>query len=171
MSTINTLDEFGKRVVKQSRQNLTKKKKNASKELYNSLSYNIAENNGTFVLSFSMADYGEFVDKGVRGIGGTKADGSKYVLKKVTNNNFKYKKGIQNKPSRKHFDKWIVKRGIAPRNSSGQFTTRIGLAIAISYHVWHTGLETTNFFTTPLEQNFNKLSDDLLNSFANDIIL
>ena len=168
MSTINTLEEFGKRVVKQSRQNLTKKKKNASKELYDSLSYNIAENNGTFVLSFSMADYGEFVDKGVKGIGGTKTDGSKYVLKKVTNNNFKYKSKM---PPTKAFDQWVIKRGLAGRNKKGQFVSRESLKFAIAKSVYHTGLETTNFFTTPLEQNFNKLSDDLLNSFANDIIL
>ncbi len=108
MSTINTLEEFGKRVVKQSRQNLTKKKKNASKELYDSLSYNIAESNGTFVLSFSMADYGEFVDRGVKGVGGTKADGSKWNLKKVTNNDFKYKGKM---PPAKAFDQWVIKRG------------------------------------------------------------
>jgi len=83
MSTINTLDEFGKRVVKQSRQNLTKKKKNASKELYDSLSYNIAENNGTFVLSFSMADYGGLVGKGVWGVGGGKGGGVEGVVARV----------------------------------------------------------------------------------------
>ena len=168
MSTINTLEEFGKRVVKQSRQNLTKKKKNASKELYDSLSYNISENNGTFVLSFSMADYGEFVDRGVRGVGGTKADGSKWNLKKVTNNDFKYKSKM---PPTKAFDQWVIKRGLAGRNKKGQFVSRESLKFAIAKSVYHTGLETTNFFTTPLEQNFNKLSDDLLNSFANDIIL
>ena len=74
-------------------------------------------------------------------------------------------------PPTKAFDQWVIKRGLAGRNKKGQFVSRESLKFAIAKSVYHTGLETTNFFTTPLEQNFNKLSDDLLNSFANDIIL
>ena len=61
------LNKFAKYVVQQSRSNLTKGKKNASKELYNSLGYDISQSSGTTSMSFNMADYGKFQDKGVSG--------------------------------------------------------------------------------------------------------
>ena len=162
---INTLEAFGKKVVKEARYNLTKKKKNASKELYNSVKYNISNKNGSVVLSFEMADYGQFVDKGVKGAGGVRKSTSQFntrnnkgklwKLKKVTNKDFKFGKSGGISP--KHFKKWARSKGLSE--------------FAVAKSVYHTGLETTNFFTRPLEQNFDKLSDEILNSFANDIIL
>ena len=63
MDVKNSLDKFGKSVVKQSRTQLTKKKKNASKALYNSIDYDLKVSKNSFELSFSMEDYGTFVDK------------------------------------------------------------------------------------------------------------
>ena len=61
------LNSFGKFIIKQSRTNLTKAKKNVSKELYNSLRYTINVDKKDFTISFYMADYGTFIDKGVSG--------------------------------------------------------------------------------------------------------
>lgn len=168
MFVIKTLEQFGKKVVKEARTNLTKKKKNSSKELYNSVKYDLEVKDGKTILSFSMADYGQFIDKGVKGVGGTKADGSRWNLKKVTNNDFKYRSKM---PPTKAFDQWVIKKGLAGRNKKGQFVSRESLKFAIAKSVYHTGIETTNFFTKPLDDNFNKLSDELLNSFGNDIVL
>jgi len=159
----DALNKFAKNVVKQSRSNLTRKKKNASKSLYNSLGYDLTVSKNSFSLSFEMEDYGEFIDKGVKGVGGTKADGTKWKTKKVDNNLYKY---TNKKPPTKAFDRWIVRRGIAPRTSTGQFTSRKSTAFAIATSVYHTGLETTNFFTKPLEDNFEKLPDELVEAFA-----
>jgi len=159
MQLINTLEAFGKKVVKESRQNLTKKQKNASKELYNSIKYNIENKNGSTVLSFEMADYGEYIDKGVKGSKDqTRAPKSPY---KYTNK----------MPPTKSLDRWVVKRGLAGRNKKGQFVSRESIKFAIARSIFLKGIETTNFFTRPLEQNFNKLADELLNSFGNDIVL
>lgn len=160
------LDKFGKSVVKQSRTQLTKKKKNASKDLYNSIDYNLKVSKNSFELSFSMEDYGKFIDAGVKGVGGTKADGSQWKKKKVTNNKFKYK---TKRPPASAFNNWIVRKGIAPRNKSGQFTTRKGLQFAIANSVYHTGLETTNFFTRPFEVAFKQLPEDLTEAFGLEI--
>ena len=62
------LTTFAKRVIQQARQNLTKKKKNSTKELYNSLDYDLAVGPNSFSLTFSMEQYGEFQDKGVSGV-------------------------------------------------------------------------------------------------------
>ena len=162
----DTLNLFGKRVIQQSRTNLTKKDKNASKSLYNSLKYDLKVSNNKYEVSFSMEDYGNFIDRGVKGVGGTKADGSKWETKKVTNNDFKYS---NKRPPAKAFDKWVVRRGLASRDKKGRFVDRNSVKFAIANSVYHTGLETTDFFTIPLEQAFNKLPDDLLKNFLDDI--
>jgi len=156
----NSLKAFGEYVVKQSRTNLTKKDKNVSKELYNSIKYDYKVSKNSFELTISMADHGKFIDKGVKG---------SESAQKAPSSPFSYKKGINNKPSSKHFDKWIVKRGFSPRNSKGQFTTRKGIAIAISYKVWREGIKTTNFFTTPFEAAFKRLPDELIEAYGLDV--
>ena len=162
----DALNKFGKSVVKQSRTQLSKKKKNASKSLYDSIAYSLKVSKNSFELSFEMEDYGKFIDKGVKGVGGTRADGTKWEVKKVANNKYKYK---DKRPPASAFNQWVVRRGIAPRNKSGQFTTRKGLMFAIANSVYHTGLETTDFFTRPFEVAFDKLPDELIESFALDV--
>ena len=62
------MDAFGKKVVQQSRSNLTRKKKSSTKTLYNSLGYNLEVfKSGNFSLSFEMEEYGNFQDLGVSG--------------------------------------------------------------------------------------------------------
>jgi hypothetical protein len=166
MSVKKALDKFGKSVIKQSRTQLSKKDKNASKSLYNSLDYNLKVSKNSFEMSFLMEDYGKFIDAGVKGVGGTKADGSQWKKKKVTNSKFKYK---SKRPPAKAFNNWTVRRGIAPRSKGGQFTTRKGLMFAIANSVYHTGLETTNFFTRPFEVAFKQLPEQLVEAFGLEV--
>lgn len=166
MEVQDALDKFGKSVVKQTRTQLTKKKKNASKALWNSIDYNLKVSKNSFELSFEMEDYGKFVDRGVKGVGGTKADGSKWKKKRVTNSDFKYK---NKRPPASAFNNWIVRKGIAPRDKSGKFTTRKGLQFAIAESVYRTGLETTNFFTRPFEVAFKQLPDLLVEAYGLEI--
>jgi len=161
-----SLDKFGKSVVKQSRTQLTKKKKNASKKLYESIDYDLKVSKNSFELSFLMEDYGKFIDRGVHGVGGTKADGSKWKKKKVTGSNFRYK---SKRPPAKAFNGWVIKKGIAPRSKTGQFTSRKGLLFAIAESVYRTGQETTNFFTRPFEVAFKQLPDDLVKAYGLEV--
>jgi len=163
MSVETSLNKFAKNVIKQSRSNLTRKDKNASKKLYNSLGYDLNVSKNSYSLSFKMEEYGEFIDKGVKGVGGTKADGSRWQTKKVDNTLYKY---TNKRPPAKAFDKWIVRRGIAPRTTTGQFTSRKSTSFAIANSVYHTGLETTNFLTRPFENEFSKLPDELIEAFS-----
>lgn len=172
--TLKALDFFGTKVVNKSKGNLKRKKKNASGKLIDSISYSTKVSKNSFEFSFEMEDYWTFVDYGVKGIGGSRKKPNvwgelKYKLKRVTNSKYKYKKGIQNKPSSKHFNGWTVRKGIAPRSSGGQFTSRKGLMEAISQSVWHTGIETTSFFTKPFEKEFKRLPNDLVKAYALDV--
>lgn len=160
------LDSFGSVVVKESKTSLTKKKKNSSKGLYNSISYEAKLSKNSFELSFSMEDYGKFIDKGVKGVGGTKADGSKWRLKKVFGSSFKYKSKA---PPTQAFNGWSIRRGLAPRSKGGQFTKRKSLLFAISKSVYHTGLETTHFFTKPFESAFKNMPQEIAEAYALDV--
>ena len=61
------LTSLGKYLVKQSRANLTRKKKNVNKALYNSIKFKVDTDVDGYSLKIFMLDYGTFVDKGVSG--------------------------------------------------------------------------------------------------------
>ena len=98
------LEKYAKYVIQQSRSNLTKKKNNASKQLYNSLEYKIQGDK----ISFLSEDYGQFIDKGVKGSKSTYSESSASPFKYTTK-----------QPPSKVFDKWSIRKGIAPRDSKG----------------------------------------------------
>lgn len=148
------LDKFGKRVVKESRTALTKQKINVSKELYNSISYDLKVHKNSFSLSFKMADYGKFIDKGVKG---------KKSSAKAPKSPFKYRDKM---PPVKVFDKWSIRKGIAPRNEKGQFISRQQNNFRIARAVYNYGIKTTNFFTKPFESAFKSLPDEIVSSYG-----
>lgn len=145
------LNKFAKYVIQQSRSNLTKGKKNASKELYNSLGYEVSQSAKTTSLAFNMADYGKFQDRGVSG------------TKKKYNTPYSYKTKM---PPRKAFDKWIVRKGIAPRGKGGKFLSRQSLQYLIARAVYQKGIKPSLFFTKPFERAFKRLPDDLIKQYS-----
>ena len=95
--TKEALNKFGKYVVQQARTNLTKKKMNVSKALYNSLSYEVQQVGDNLILSIGMDEYGKFQDKGVSG------------TKKKYNTPYKYTNKM---PPPKVFSQWVVRKGL-----------------------------------------------------------
>lgn len=153
------LNTFAKYVIQQSRSNLTKGKKNASKALYDSLDYQIIEGSNEIKLLFEMLDYGKYQDQGVSG------------TKKKYNTPFSY---TNKRPPAKVFDKWTIRKGIAPRGSGGKFERRKGLNFAIAKTVFEQGIKPSLFFTKPFEKRFNDMIDKFTiaigNDFENDLI-
>lgn len=166
IETQKALKSFADSVETKAKANLKKKNKVASGELYNSIKYDLKVNPNSFELTFDLTDYWEYVDYGVKGVGGTKADGSRWNVKKVTNSRFKY---TNKRPPISALNGWTIRKGIAPRNSKGQFTSRRGLMFAISNSIFHTGLETTNFFSKPFENEFKKLESDIIEAYSLDV--
>ena len=66
-NTRKALEAFKDYVISQSRANLTRKNKNVSKQLYNSLKGIVDVFPNSFSLKFEMEDYGKFQDQGVKG--------------------------------------------------------------------------------------------------------
>jgi hypothetical protein len=148
------LSKFAKVVVKASRSNLTRKGKNSSKKLYNSIDFDLETSKNSFSLGFLMEDYGLFQDKGVSG------------KKRKYNTPFSYR---DKKPPSKAFDKWSVRKGIAPRDKDGKFISRKSLNYLIARSVYINGIKPSLFFTKPFEAAFKNLPDDLIQKFGLDV--
>ena len=158
----DALDELGRKIQRDARLNLKRVKKGNS-SLYKNLKYKVDKNS----IVFTLPDYWEYVDAGVKGVGGSKADGSRWKTKKVTNSKFKYRDKM---PPLMAFNGWTIKKRIAPRSKGGQFTSRKSLLFAISKSVYHTGIATTDFFSEPVETNVNKMAEKIAESLANELI-
>ena len=158
------LDSFGKYVVKQARTNLSKKKKNVSKALYNSIKFKVSSTSGDLSIKFYMADYGAFIDKGVSG-NKKKQSYTNWEGKKISSP-FKYK---SKQPPSSILEKWISKRGIKGRDKKGRFITHKSLAFLIGRSIKLKGIKSTSFFQRPLQLGLENLGQDFLQALREDI--
>ena len=149
------IDKFRKYVVQQSRSNLTKQKKNASKSLYNSIKGISKVNPNSISLYFEMEAHGVFQDKGVSG------------KEKKYNTPYSYKSKM---PPTKALDKWVVRRGIAPRDAKGRLISRKSLKFLIARSIYRNGIKPSMFFTKPFEVAYDRLPDELVEAYGIDII-
>ena len=159
------LNSFGKYIIKQSRSNLSRKKKNVSKELYNSLEFKVVKTTKGFSVQFFMADYGTFIDKGVSG---TKKinEYNTYDGRRVESP-YKYR---SKRPPMKVFDKWIIRRGIAPRDDKGKFISRKSLQYLIANKIYTQGIKGISFFQRSLQLGLKDFYNQVGNAIKKDII-
>lgn len=155
LETEKELKKFRDYVIKESRTNLTKLKKNSSRKLYDSLKgeYKLMAN--SFSLYFSMEDYGQFQDKGVNG--------------KIKQYGAPYSYTTKIPPPSK-LDKWIVRKGIAPRGKGGKFISRKSLQFLIARSIYRNGIKPSLFFTKPFEAAFKRLPGELVAKYGLDAI-
>jgi len=108
-------------------------------------------------LSFSMLDYGKFVDEGVKG--------SKSSYIKNSKSPYKFsgsKKSVPVEPIKN----WCNKRGISDK-----------LAFVIARSIYEKGIERTEFFLKPFESRMDgmlhkyhsAIADDIADNFANQL--
>lgn len=153
-NTYNILKEFKDYVVRKAKYNLKSKDTsgNLSKSLDNST---VKVSKNSFDLSFTMEQYGLFQDKGVSG------------TKTVYATPYSYKSKM---PPTKSLDKWIVRKGIAPRNKEGKFISREGLKFAIARKIFLYGIKPSLFFTKPFKEGYDKyITKELETAFGLDI--
>ena len=157
------LNNFAKYVIQQSRSNLTKGNRNSSKKLYDSLDKEIEVGANSFRLDLLIEDYGKFIYKGVQG---SNPSGIKKGVQKAPNSPYRFKSKMI--PT-KVLDKWVIKKGIAPRNKSGKFLSREGLKFAIAKSIALQGIKPSLFFTKPFEAAFKNLPDELVEAYGLDV--
>ena len=159
--TQTALRAFGKYVVQQARTNLTKGRKNVSKELYDSLGFTLEEVSAGFRLFFEMEDYGMFQDHGVKGVRGGKSL-----------SNFSYKQssnlvGLESATGT--FGKWASAKRIQFRDKKGRFLSYKQTGFALATIVKNYGIKPSLFFTKPFEKAFTNLPKELQEQFAKDL--
>jgi hypothetical protein len=160
------LEKFQKYVISQARANLTRLKKNSSKNLYDSLKGQVTYKKGDYTVEIEMDTYGLFVDKGVNGVGPATKDKNGNQKTVVTNGEYSFKSKM---PPPRALDKWIVKRGIAPRDAKGRFITRKSLQFLIARGIYKNGIAPSLFLTKPFEAAMRKLPQDVVTAYGIDI--
>ena len=159
------LQSFGKYVVQQSRSNLTKQKHNVSKDLYNSIHYDLTEKNGNYDLAFIMDEYGTFLDKGVKGANPSLVKGGK---QKGGNSPYSFR---NKRPPMQPIADWAKKRNIRLRDKEGKFKKgnyrTIGFILQRS--IFAQGIKPSMFFTKPFLAAFDRYPELLSKAFAQDI--
>ena len=163
------LKSFGSQVVKEAKGNLSAAGKGGALE--NSIDFFVIRKGGSITVRFKMASYGKYVDKGVSGTEVTRS--FKDYKGKTLKSPFKYRKAKgHSQPPTKALDKWIVKKGIAPRDKEGKFMSRKSIKFAIAKSIGKKGIQGISFFQKPLMLGMKEfgskfgaaIKDDIVNS-------
>jgi hypothetical protein len=161
------LESFGKQVVNRSKGNLQKSGKGG--KLEDSIKFEVITTPDGFTVQFYMSNYGQFVDKGVSGTQ-TKRTFKDYKGKVIKSPySYKNSRGHSQPPS-KALDKWVVRKGIAPRDASGKFMSRKSITFLIARSIGRKGIQGISFFQKPLGLGLKQFGKDLLGNVKEDII-
>ena len=183
MSTTNIenyLESFAKQVVVDARKNLSASK--GDTELAKTINFKVVSTSKGIDIQFLMAEYGSYVDKGVKGKGGqiksgtTKGNygGRRWFINwkgKRQDSPFQFGTGSGPKGGlTKALDKWIVKKGIAPRNEKGEFMSRKSIKYLIARSIYIRGIHGISFFQRSLGDNYKEFAIGFLKSLKDDIL-
>ena len=152
---LEALQEFEQRVVQAAKDNLQRQNKNVSGKLDDSIKGEVKQMPNSIRVFFQMDNYGWFQDQGVRGVKSGKSL-----------SNFSYKSKM---PPSKVFDKWTIRKGLAPRDKKGRLLKRKSLNFLIARSVFHHGIKPSMFFTKPFESAFEKLPNELIEKYGLDM--
>lgn len=150
---LKALQQFRDLVVAEAKANLRNLGKDTIGKLSNSIKGEVKEMPNSIGVYFEMEPYGNFQDKGVSG------------TQRKFDTPYSYKSKM---PPPSAFDKWIVKKGIAPRSASGKFQSRKGLQFAIARTIFKQGIKPSLFFTRPFEAAYKTLPDTLIDKYGLD---
>jgi hypothetical protein len=165
-NTIQSLQKLGNDVVREGRGILKRKKKTTSSNtLFNDFDYLVTNQQDSVTLEFEFGrarDYWQFVDEGVKGVGGFKGSGRA----RGQGSPFKYSSKM---PPRKPLMQWIKNKPLKGRDKKGRFITRESFAFLIQRSIFQRGLERTQFFSKPFTEQLNKQTDNITKAFADDL--
>jgi len=168
------LESFGKYVVKQARTNLTKARKNVSKDLYNSIKFKLKQQGSSYDVEFYMLNYGTFVDKGV--------SGNKKIQNFTTYDGRKVESPFQFGTGSSLvgkaqggmsgiMSKWVKKKGFQWRDKeTGRFMSYKSMGYLIARSIYSKGIKSTSFFQRPLGLGMDRFGVGLLGAIKKDVI-
>lgn len=164
-NTMVALGRIGKEVRRRARISLKAQNKVVTGKLYNSIRYEhyVTRDESAVRLDFSFpgAEYGDMVDQGIRGA---------VSSRKAPRSPFKFGSGSGPKGGlRGSIDKWVVRKGIAPRAAGGQFAARKSMVYAISRSIYRTGIKPSYFFTNAYDRTIKARKSQLTKAVGQDI--
>jgi len=157
------LNSFGKQIVKQAKENLSKADKKGALE--NSIDFFVIKKGGSITVRFKMNSYGAFVDKGVSGT--DKKRSYKDYKGKTKSSPFKYK---AKQPPSGIIEKWIKRKGLKGRDKKGRFITHKSLSFLIARSIKKKGIQGISFFQKPLMLGMKQFSSKFGKAIADDIV-
>jgi len=163
-NTIQALQKLGNSVVKEGR-GILKKNKKGSGNLFKDFDYLVTNQQNAVTLEFEFGradDYWQFVDEGVKGVGGFKGSGRA----RGQGSPFKYSSKM---PPRKPLIQWIKSKGLKGRDAKGRFISNNSLGFLIQRSIFQRGLTRTQFFSKPFTEQLNKQTDNITEAFADDL--
>ena len=123
------------------------------------------------LVTFFMEDYGKYQDLGIKGTKSGKSVGKKYYGSQQRE--YKY---TDKMPDPAKLDKWVVRKGLAPRDPKGRFTGRavntVGFRKSITFLIARSiktkGIKPTLFFTKPFVKYFKNLPQQVAEAYGKD---
>lgn len=137
------LNEFGKLLVDTYRDKLTNEKVNASKTLFNSISYIVEGNGTTFVVKLKLEDYYKYVENGRKA-------GKFPPINKI--------------------EKWVEIKPVIPRPmANGKLPTTKQLAFLISRKIALEGIKPRPLLQQSIDEVFDEIKERLEEALIKDI--
>lgn len=145
---LEALEEFRDFVISHAKNNL--KLKSSSGKLRDSFKAQVKVMPNSIRIFFEFEEYGWYQDKGVSGV------------RQKYNTPFSYKTKM---PPPSKLDKWIVRRGLAPREK-GKFTGRKTLQFLIARSIFYNGIKPSLWFTKPFENAVKLLPEEMIDAYG-----
>jgi len=170
---------FAKEVVRVAKSNLSGSK--GPTKLESSIKYNLSTKDGELIVTFEMADYGKFVDKGVRGSGG-------YISTGKYKGNWRGKRFYETYEGKRKqspysfgktrdggltrgLDKWVIKKGLdgVRDPKTGKFISRATLKMLLARDIYIRGLHGISFLQKSLKTNLKGFKQKYTVAFKEDL--
>ena len=173
-------NSVAKDIVARAKSNLSSAK--GATALEGTIDYEVIELSDGIAIYFKMADYGEFVDKGVKGKGGELPEGSKYPGSwggrryfttyegKRKDSPFKFGSGSGGSGGmRRGISKWIKTKGLKGRDAkTGRYITDKSLVFLICRNIYIRGVHGISFFQNAIMNGIKDLSKGYEVAFIED---
>jgi hypothetical protein len=146
MDNMKELDKaieiLGEDLVLKLREALRNANKNSSGNLIKSVDYKIIKRADETILQILAADYLQYVDEGRKP--------GKF-------------------PPLKALDKWIVRRGIAPRDKKGKFISRASVKFLIARSIAKNGIKGIHVVRKTIDEVYSKKQELIAEAVSSDI--
>lgn len=162
--TRDALERFRNIVINQSKAMLSRKGKNVSSKLFNSIDGKLKVSERSFSLSFVMEEYGYYQDLGVRGAKSTYPLTARYKTKAQFGTGTGKKGGLSN-----GIKEWVKSKRFQFRDPKGRFMSYNSTAFIIARSIFNKGLKPSLFFTQPFQNAYKTLPDQLVEAYGLDV--